>query len=206
MAYKKLTTAILAAGLAIGATPTAFSADTPKTLTGATDSMLANTCAGCHGTNGASQGPASPTIAGLSEDYFVEVMEEFASGEVPSTIMGRIAKGYSDDEIKQLATFYGGKEFVKAKQDFDPAMAKKGAKLHDKYCEKCHAEGGESAEDDAGVLAGQWTTYTKWQLDDYTAGHRKPTKKMGKQLKKMLEAKGSGSLDELLNFYASQQN
>jgi sulfide dehydrogenase cytochrome subunit len=78
--------------------------------------------------------------------------------------------------------------------------------VHDKYCEKCHAEGGESAEDDAGVLAGQWTTYTKWQLADYQAGHRKPTKKMGKQLKKMIEKKGSAGLDELLNFYASQQD
>ena len=206
MAYIKVTTALLAAGLAIGIAPSVFSADEPKTLTGASDSMLANTCAGCHGTNGASQGPASPTIAGLSEEYFVEVMTEFASGDVPSTIMGRIAKGYSEEEINQLAKFYAGKEFVKAKQAFDPKLAEKGAKLHDKYCEKCHAEGGQSAEDDAGVLAGQWTAYTKWQLDDYVAGHREPTKKMKKQLNKMLEKKGNEGIDELLNYYASQQD
>ena len=62
-------------------------------------SMLANNCQGCHGTDGASVGPASPTIAGLSKDYFVEVMEGFASGDVKATIMDRIAKGYNKKEI-----------------------------------------------------------------------------------------------------------
>ena len=105
MAYKTLTKAILVAGLAISAT-SAMAADGPKLKMGASDSMLANTCAGCHGTNGISQGPAAPTISGLSNDYFVEVMEGFASGEVQSTIMGRIAKGYTEGEIAQLAKFY----------------------------------------------------------------------------------------------------
>jgi sulfide dehydrogenase cytochrome subunit len=38
-----------------------------------TATMLANTCAGCHGTNGSSVGPSSPTIAGISRDYFIGI-------------------------------------------------------------------------------------------------------------------------------------
>ncbi|OOZ36915.1 c-type cytochrome [Solemya velesiana gill symbiont] len=204
MAYKTFTTAVLAAGLALAGS-TAFAADAPKLKMGASDSMLSNTCAGCHGTNGASQGPAAPTISGLSKDYFVETMQGFASGEIPSTIMGRIAKGYTDDEIGQMADFYGGKPFVKAKQNFDAKMAKKGAKLHDKYCEKCHGDGGQSAEDDAGVMAGQWVPYTNWQLANFQAGTRDAPKKMKKQMKKMLNKDGSKGIEALLNFYASQQ-
>ena len=204
MAYKNLTKAILAAGLAIGAA-SAMAADEPKLKMGASASMLANTCAGCHGTNGVSQGPAAPTIAGLSKDYFVEVMQGFASGEIASTIMGRMAKGYTEEEINQIADFYVAKPFVKAVQEFDAGMVDKGAKLHDKYCEKCHAEGGQSAEDDAGVLAGQWTPYTNYQLADFQAGHREPPKKMKKQLEKMLEKEGSAGIDALLNYYASQK-
>ena len=34
----------------------------------ATPSMLSNTCAGCHGEGGNSQGPATPGIAGLSKN------------------------------------------------------------------------------------------------------------------------------------------
>ncbi|MCP4994847.1 MAG: cytochrome c4 [Gammaproteobacteria bacterium] len=190
--------------MAIGASA-AFAADAPKTLTGASASMLGNTCAGCHGTNGASRGPASPTIAGLSVDYFVETMEGFASGDIPSTIMGRIAKGYSKEETAAMAKFYGDKKFVMATQNFDSSLVKKGAKLHDKYCEKCHAEGGQSAEDDAGVLAGQWTPYLNWQLANFKAGDREAPKKMKKKMKKMLEKEGSKGLSALISYYASQR-
>jgi len=106
MAYKTLTTAIMVAGLTAGAAFTASAADKPKLMMGASASMLSNTCAGCHGTNGASQGPAAPTIAGLSKDYFVETMQGFASGEIPSTIMNRIAKCYTDAEFAEMAGFF----------------------------------------------------------------------------------------------------
>jgi sulfide dehydrogenase cytochrome subunit len=207
MVNKNLGTALLIAILAIGGSSAAIAAEEkkPELLTGASASMLANTCAGCHGTAGASSGPAAPTIAGLSKDYFVETMQGFSSGEIPSTIMGRIAKGYSDDEFKAMADYFGGKPFVKAKQNFDPKLAKKGAKLHDKYCEKCHGEGGQSAEDDAGVLAGQWTPYVNWTLADYKAGDREATKKMKKKLNQMLEREGGAGVEALLNYYASQQ-
>ncbi|MCW8948853.1 MAG: cytochrome c4, partial [Sedimenticola sp.] len=104
MAYKTLTKAALFAGLTVGAVFSAFAADDkPKMMMGADASMLANTCAGCHGTGGNSMGPAAPSIAGLSPTYFNETMAGFASGEIPSTIMGRIAKGYTEDEIKAIS-------------------------------------------------------------------------------------------------------
>jgi sulfide dehydrogenase cytochrome subunit len=196
---------LLIAGLALGAS-VAMAADKPATMTGASDSMLANTCAGCHGTNGASGGPASPTIAGISEDYFVELMTGFASGDVPSTIMGRIAKGYSEGEIQQMAKFYAGQPFVAAAgQKSDAAGAKTGAKLHDKYCEKCHAEGGTSAEDDAGILKGQWRPYLEWSLADYIEGKRTPTKKMKKKLEELSEDHGDAGWTALRDFYASDK-
>ncbi|PLY13320.1 MAG: cytochrome c4 [Sedimenticola sp.] len=205
MAFKTLTKAVVVAGLAVSATAAFAADDAPKVITGASASMLANTCAGCHGTDGSSQGPASPTIAGLSSDYFVETMQGFANDEIPSTIMGRIAKGYTEDELKAMAGYFKAKTFVKAHQDFDKDLADNGAKLHDKYCEKCHAEGGQSAEDDAGVLAGQWTPYLNWQLANFKSGDREAPKKMQKQMEKMLEKEGSDGVMALLNFYASQQ-
>jgi sulfide dehydrogenase cytochrome subunit len=203
-----LSKALLAAILAVCSLSVAVAADKekkPELLTGASASMLGNTCAGCHGSDGASSGPASPTIAGLSKDYFVETMQGFASDEIPSTIMGRIAKGYSDEEFKLMADYFGNKPFVKAKQSYDAALAEEGAKLHEKYCEKCHGDGGQSAEDDAGVLAGQWTPYVTWTLADYKAGDREASKKMKKKLQTMLDRKGNKGLDALINYYASQQ-
>ena len=47
----------------------------PELISGASATMLAETCAGCHGTDGASVGPASPTMAATYPEYFVEVMQ-----------------------------------------------------------------------------------------------------------------------------------
>ncbi len=200
--------ALLAVILAVSATSVAVAADAekkPELLTGASASMLGDTCAGCHGTNGASSGPATPTISGLSKDYFVETMQGFANDEIPSTVMNRIAKGYSDEELGILADYFGDKPFVKSKQNFDAELAKKGAKLHEKYCEKCHGDGGQSADDDAGVLAGQWNPYVQWTLADFKSGDREASKKMKKKLQKLLDREGSKGINALLNYYASQQ-
>jgi sulfide dehydrogenase cytochrome subunit len=196
MAHKTLKFALIAGVLSLATSGVA-------TADGASASMLSDTCFGCHGTEGASAGPATPSISGISKDYFVEIMNGFASGDVPSTIMGRIAKGYTEDEITTMAKYFSSQEFIKAKQDFDPTLAKTGAKLHDKYCEKCHAEGGSSAEDDSGILNGQWSPYVKWTLSDFTEGHRDAPKKMNKQLKKLVKKEGDAGINALLNYYAS---
>lgn len=178
-------------------------ADSGSTLPSAT--MLAITCAGCHGTNGSSVGPASPTIAGISSDYFIETMEAYQSGERPATIMGRIAKGYNKEEIALMANYFSKQPFIRLPQKFDPKAAKLGNKLHKKYCEKCHEDGGRSSEDDAGILAGQWQAYMRFNMEDFTSGKRPMEKKMKKRMKKLDKAHGQTGIDALLHFYASQQ-
>ncbi len=204
MISKTIMTATLGLGLAFGLATSAM-ADGPELMGGASAEMLSNTCAGCHGTNGASNGPATPTIAGLSNEYFVEVMMGFKTAETPSTIMTRIAKGYTEDEIKAMAGYFAKKPFVKAKQPFDEATVRAGGKLHDKYCEKCHANAGQLPEDDSGILAGQWSPYLSATMADYVSGKREMTKKMRKKVTKMLDKEGEAGMKTLLNFYASQQ-
>ena len=79
--------------------------------------MLANTCAGCHGPNGISNGH-TPSIAGLPEYKIIESMNNFASGAQASTVMQRIAKGYSEQDIKDLAGYF-------SKQPITPAVSAK---------------------------------------------------------------------------------
>ncbi len=67
--------------------------------------MLANTCFSCHGTGGHSAG-AMPSIAGKSADYIVDTLKRFRSGDKASTVMVRIAKGFTDEEIEALATYF----------------------------------------------------------------------------------------------------
>jgi sulfide dehydrogenase cytochrome subunit len=166
--------------------------------------LVASTCVGCHGTGGSSMGPATPTIAGISAETFMEAMQAYQADERPSTIMGRIAKGYTEEELKVMADYFAQQSFVRYTQEIDAEKAKKGAKLHDKYCEKCHVDQGFTDEDGSAILAGQWLPYLQFSLADFHGGERDMSKKMKKRMGKMVEKQGEESLEDIAHFYASQ--
>lgn len=70
---------------------------------------LAAACANCHGTNGASA-HGMPYLAGQSKGYIVERMQEFRAGRRPATIMHQIAKGYTDEQIEALASYFSAQK------------------------------------------------------------------------------------------------
>ena len=171
-----------------------------------TGRALANACTGCHGIDGVSEGPSIPSIAGLPKEYFTEIMLGFKLDQLPSTVMGQVAKAYDRSELALLAGYFANKPFTPARQPFDPELAKKGAGLHKEFCEECHEKGGSSTEDDEiSVIAGQQMRYLRWTLDDMKRNRRVATRKMAKKLRKLLKAEGNSGLDALVHYYASQQ-
>ena len=74
--------------------------------------VLALSCASCHGTNGASPG-SIPRIQGRSAEYIEKAMLQFKAGERPATVMNRIAKGYTDEEIELLFAYLGNQSASK---------------------------------------------------------------------------------------------
>lgn len=87
--------------LALGLAGPALAADA------ASGRMLADTCAGCHGTDGKSPGPIPP-LYGMSASHIASAMRGFRDDTRRSTIMGRLAKGYSDAEIQSMADHLAG--------------------------------------------------------------------------------------------------
>jgi cytochrome c553 len=72
---------------------------------------LAATCANCHGTAGKGIPNGSiPKLAGLKNEYFVEQMQAFKTGTRPATIMHQLAKGYSDEQIRLLASYFASQQ------------------------------------------------------------------------------------------------
>ena len=71
--------------------------------------MLSISCAGCHGTDGHSPG-SIPDISDKSAEYIRTSMEEFRSGKRESTVMGRHAKGYTDEEILLIAEYFANQK------------------------------------------------------------------------------------------------
>ena len=69
--------------------------------------VLAMSCLNCHGPGGKSSGDI-PSIAGKSEDFLKNALVDFREGKRTgnsATVMGRLAKGYSDDEIAAMAKY-----------------------------------------------------------------------------------------------------
>ena len=65
--------------------------------------VWAAACANCHGTDGRAQ-PGMESLAG--KDDIAQKMLDFKSGRKPATLMHQIAKGYSDEQIQQIAAYF----------------------------------------------------------------------------------------------------
>ena len=119
-----------------------------------TASMLANTCNGCHGTNGASVGESMPTIGGFDKGYLFAVLNAYKKDSRPSTIMGRLMKGYSDGDIRAISAFFANQPWVSADRVADASQAQQGRELHESKCKSCHEDGGREQDDESPRLAG----------------------------------------------------
>jgi sulfide dehydrogenase cytochrome subunit len=165
-------------------------------------------CAGCHGDNGVSQDAAIPTIAGLSEFYHADQLYFYRDGDRPcgqanadGQTMCTVAGDLSDDDIDAVAAHFAEMAFAPAKQQFDAELAAAGEIIHERDCGMCHSDGGSSADDDAGILAGQWAGYLEHTFASYRAGERE----MPAPMKKKIDALSDDDVKALINFYASRQ-
>lgn len=191
---KILKQTVFAVGMALSAGATAA---TPA------PEMLAGTCAACHGTGGSSVA-VIPSLAGAPAEYFVDSMTAFKDGSRKATVMDRIAKGYSDEQIEAMGAYFAAQKLTPMKQGYDPVLAGNGKLLHEEYCNVCHEDGGKKP-DEGGVLAGQSMIYLSFAMDDFMQGEREMVKKMKRRLGEMLEAHGQASVEALIHFYGSQQ-
>lgn len=89
LAAAAMTTAALAAAGAAAAEPPA----------GATS------CSGCHPSSPRVASPV-PRLEGRDRAVIVKAMQAFRDGTRPALVMDRIAKGFSDEEIQAIATWY----------------------------------------------------------------------------------------------------
>ena len=187
------------------------------TLTGyanaADITKLEETCASCHGKDGASSASEVPVIGGISPTFIEYNLTYYKNKERPcpetevksgpnkgaKTSMCDVAKELSSSDISQLAQLYASKKFVRVVQNFDPELAKKGKAIHQQYCEKCHNNDGTDSKNDAGILAGQWTPYLRNAFQEFSSGRRPMEQKMKPKIQKL----DNNGIEALLNYYAS---
>jgi cytochrome c553 len=98
---KRLLTAGLCLAAALFAAPSARAMDAI--------SVAADACAGCHGTDGRSLG-TMPAFHEKKPSELKQILREFKSGKREATIMDRIVKGYSDQQLDAMVDYYTAKK------------------------------------------------------------------------------------------------
>jgi sulfide dehydrogenase cytochrome subunit len=72
---------------------------------------LAATCANCHGTNGrAVPGAGIDALNGIEKAKALQKLADFRSGAKPASIMHQIVKGYTDEQLDLIATYFAAQK------------------------------------------------------------------------------------------------
>jgi sulfide dehydrogenase cytochrome subunit len=96
----KLSVTLAASVVALASVLPAIAADAPPG---------ASSCSGCHSPN-ATETSAPPRLNGRDPAKTVAALQEFRSGQRAATIMDRVVKGFTPDEIQAIATWYGAQK------------------------------------------------------------------------------------------------
>ncbi|MEL7043831.1 MAG: sulfide dehydrogenase [Pseudomonadota bacterium] len=81
-------------------------ADSPDEVAVGTGALLASTCSGCHREE-VGEPDGIPSLSGQSVSEIARKLAAYRSGELQGTLMNRLARGYSEGEIKLLAEALG---------------------------------------------------------------------------------------------------
>ena len=87
---------VMAAAIALIAAATVASAEPPAG---------AASCSGCHPSSARVSSPVL-RLNGLDRAAIVRAMQDFRSGQRTGTVMDRIAKGFTDEEIQAIAAWF----------------------------------------------------------------------------------------------------
>ena len=67
--------------------------------------MLSLSCASCHGTDGKST-TITPYLAGMGKTTLYKTLLDYKNGTKTGTMMQKHVKGFSDDELEQIAYYF----------------------------------------------------------------------------------------------------
>jgi len=137
----------------------------------------AQICAACHGPEGISSLPGTPSLAGQLDQFIQWQLVFFRSGRRPNPAMAPIVANLTDEDIRDLGAYFAGLPYF-GKPPAAPANAALAAKgeaiAAQRHCANCHLDSyrGTAA---AAAIADQREDYLVKALQDYRAGTRPST-------------------------------
>ena len=164
----------MAAGALANPTPAPVPADPAK------GKLIAEQiCAACHGVDGNSVAAANPVLAGQHPDYIVKQLTEFKSGKRNNAIMLGMASTLSDQDMKNVAAWFGTQK-PKAREAQDPKTMEAGRAIYRTgiasakvpACMACHGPAGNGMPSQYPRVGSQFGSYIEAQMLAFKKGER----------------------------------
>lgn len=155
----------------------AVEAEAPKPRTA--EQIVSGVCIACHGSDGNSVVTLNPKLAGQHPEYIVKQLTEFKSGKRANAIMGGMAAGLSDEDMKNLGAYFASQKLTlgtaktNGKGSLGEKIYRSGiAATGVPACASCHGPAGAGLPKQFPRLHGQHADYTLAQLRTFRTGER----------------------------------
>jgi cytochrome c553 len=127
-------------------------------------------CAACHGDQGVSGNPATPSLAGQDAQYLAAALVAYKDGSRKDESMKGPAAALDDRAMKNIAAYY-------AAQQPQPLNVRRPLTMAEwtERCDRCHGPSGNSTDPMMPRLAAQRAEWLEQVLQAYRTGARKST-------------------------------
>jgi cytochrome c553 len=157
-------------------------------------------CSSCHGAKGISPNDTWPNLAGQNAAYLVRITSAYKSGDQQDVMMTPLAKALSDQDIRNLASYYAELSCAEGAPAAADRAAVEAGKALAKNCAACHGETGISANPAWPNFAGQKAGYLVNVLKAFRGGLRKDPMMAG-----VVRGLSDTDINNLAAYYATQR-
>jgi cytochrome c553 len=159
---------------------------------------VAATCASCHGEDGNSKIPGTPSLAGQQPRYFVAATHEYLTGARASAPMDPMLRKLSKLDMESVALFYASQQPAQrsAPPTGDPAAGEPLTAV----CGGCHGSHGVSTDSATPSLAGQDPQYLAQATKAYA------TTRKHDMMRRLVANLSDQDISNIVAFYAIQKS
>ncbi len=143
-------------------------AQTPAPGDEAAGKVAASACAGCHGDQGVSGNPTTPSLAGQDAQYFAAAIKAYKDGSRRDATMKAPVASLNDRTIRDMAAYYAARQPQPTKVRRPLTLAELAER-----CDRCHGINGNSTDPRSHMLAAQRADYLEKVLNSYRKGERR---------------------------------
>lgn len=156
---------------------------------------IAAVCAACHGEDGNSPDPNTPSLAGEDAEYLASATRAYVNGKRDYLMMTYPVAALSEQDIENLSAFYASQKPKAAKLDRPLTTEDWVAK-----CDRCHGKDGNSADPRFPSLSAQRKEYIASALKAYQAEIRKSS-----MMRAMTALLGKGEIENIAAYYETKR-